>query len=211
MSTSEDYYRARAIEALRSYGQTNATTPPSRTYWVYDAWKHGVRNIGQLAELAGVSRETIYSDLAIYEVEVAEDLERRLARWTEDVEQAGPVSSPDSQYMDITGNAYRRVWTAPAEGGGRIEITLTMWILGGATKGSWTRTHYDDSGQYVNHVRVPMTHIIKVSNANYTAIKNARGRRLGGSLEQAINTAVQQRISQATLTDLHASYRPSWI
>jgi hypothetical protein len=213
MNTIDDYYRTRALEALSTYGQPHAEpTLPSRTYWVYEAWRYGERGIAQLAEMAGVSRQTIYSDLARYEVEVPEDLERRLTRWIEDTALAGPVSSLNSDYMGIAGNAYRRVWTAPAEGGGRIDITLTMWITGGTTEGSWTRATYDSSGEYVDHVMVPITPLTSPrTNANWAAITKARGQAFGISMEQAINAAVQQQINKATLADLHASYRTSWI
>jgi hypothetical protein len=212
MNTIDDYYRTRALEALGTYGQPHAEpTPPSRTYWVHQAWRYGERDIAQLAELARISRQTIYSDLATYDVEVPEDLERRLARWIEDSAQAGPVSFPNSDYMGIAGNAYRRVWTALAEGGGRIDITLTMWIAGGATEGSWTRTYCDSSGEYVDHFSVPITHLTFRTNVNWAAIRKTRGQAFGISMEQAINAAVQQQLNKATLADLHASYRSSWI
>ena len=122
MNTINDYYRTRALEALGTYGQHHAEpAPPSHTYWVYQAWRYGERDIAQLAKLARISRQTIYSDLATYDVEVPEDLERRLARWIEDTAQAGLVSFPNSDYMGIAdrcagpvaAGCRRRRWWCP--------------------------------------------------------------------------------------------------
>lgn len=206
MTTIDNYYCTRAVEALRTYGQGHTTMSPSRTYWVYDAWKHGERNISRLAELAGVSRETIYADLAQYDVEVAEDLKVRLARWTETEEGPAPVSVPSSAYMGIEGYAYQRRWTRPSKSGGRVEITLTMWIEAARTDGSWRRTEYDATGDDIDSDSVPMTH----ERVNVEPRIIAAGKR-GLSIEQAINHVVKERLSRALLADLHASYRPSWL
>jgi hypothetical protein len=209
MTTTGDYYRTRAIEALRTYGQTNAAAiSPSRTYWVYDAWKHGECNISYLAELAGVSRNTIYADLAKYDVEVDKDLKTRLARWTEIEGAPTAVSEPSSAYMGIDeGYAYQRTWTCPGKTGGRVGFTLTMWIEKTCrVHGSWRRTEYDAAGDEIDSSRVPMTHErVDVEPRIIAAHKR------GLSIEQAINHAVEERLSRALLADLHASYRPSWI
>jgi hypothetical protein len=208
MTTTDDYYRTRAIEALRTYDQTNAATiSPARTYWVYDAWKHGERNISHLAELAGVSRNTIYADLAKYDVEVDKDLKARLNAWTEMEGTPTPVSEPSSAYMGIEGYAHQKTWTR-SKTGGRAEITLTMWIEGTTcrTHGSWKRTEYDTAGDEIDSDRVPMTH----EQVNVEPRIIAACRR-GLSIEQAINHVVKERLSRALLADLHDSYRPRWI
>lgn len=205
---TETYDRDRAIEALRAYGQTRSAMGPSRAYLVHDAWRNGVRNISRLAELANTSRDTIYADLRVYRVEVAEDLDARLARWTE---TDGPERAygVDSEYMWIVGNGYRRTWVQDNNDGTRDEITLTMWLTDRVHIGGvWELCRYDAAGKMVipPHGVVAMTHDHMDVEPLITA-----ARERGLSIEDAINHVVKERLSRARLADLHASYRPHWI
>lgn len=201
MNTAEDYYRDRAIEALRTYGQTNAAMGASRTYLVHDAWQRGERNVSRLAELAGVSRDTIYADLRRYDVEVAEDLQARLARWTEDTAHA--EWSGDSDCYGFAGYGYRRVWVRDD---GKAEIELFFAVADGRTAGTWGYTQLDDTGEVTAHDFAPMTH--ECANV-LKQVADARERT--GSTEKAINEVVRERAGRARLEDLHASCRPHWI
>jgi hypothetical protein len=219
MTTAEGCYRELAIDALRAYGQTNTAMGASRAYLVHDAWVKGERNISRLADLAGVSRDTVYADLAKYDIEVAEDLQQRLARWIEDVDRAGHVRLPSSTCHDFQGDSYRRVWVqqhrppvtystgSSSAQVARAEIELVMSIGDGHGAGSWCRTLYGPDDEVIAYERVPMTH----ESPRLTGVVARVAECADLDAEGAINEVVKQRAQRAELADLHASYRPQWI
>jgi hypothetical protein len=207
--TDQGWRREQATEALRAYGHTNAAMGASRTYLVHDAWQKGEKNIKRLAELAGVSRDTIYADLAKYDVEVAEDLNARLARWSTVDDESGRADG-QSDYRGFAGNTYGRVWRRQ-NARGYTEISLVVGTEGRSSGdcyyyGYWDITDYDADGEIIHHESTPMTR--RTDRANQ-AIE--LGIDSGLSVEQAINRAIQGHIQTITLADLHASYRPQWI
>jgi hypothetical protein len=216
--SESDSRRERALASLRDLAETASAAAPSRTYLVHQAHVNGASK-AELARAAGVSRQTIYDDLAHYGVEVAEDLRARLALWTEDVTQAG--SHGDSTCAGFLASGYRRVWvreypepvTFDTPNGttaqvAKVEIEMFLRVMDGRVEGAWSRTLYGPTGDVLfdsNHV--PLTH----ESTDITHIVGEARTKDGLSIEQAINQVVSARAKCVTLADLHASYRPHWI
>ncbi|MFI5998474.1 hypothetical protein ACIBAC_42365 [Streptomyces sp. NPDC051362] len=71
MTEQSEVERIRALSALIGWAERRERLASDRADLVAGAWRTGTRSVAELARLARVSRDTVYADLALRDIEVS--------------------------------------------------------------------------------------------------------------------------------------------
>ncbi|MBF9068174.1 hypothetical protein [Streptacidiphilus fuscans] len=97
-NTDSPSARAAALDALKDWADRRANMEPERQQLVVNAWNVGARTIAELARAAGVTRDTVYSDLRAAGIDYSnKDYDPRLTRLVKAVAQMAMAFNPDTK------------------------------------------------------------------------------------------------------------------